>query len=671
MKKTGSMMLLGIVLLCSLRWPVSALPPREGESLVRVANLGGSAHAIAVDGDQAYVGLHRRVVIYDVSEPAIPVEIGATTVLSEEVRGIAISGPYAYVAAGRFYVYDLTNPTLPELRSSLPIAAQDVAVSGDYVYLAAGSSGLRILNVHNPDYPHEVGYYLASGDATAVVVDDGYAYLVAGRDGVCVLDIGEPTQPEYMCALWSHPDPEATLGRVNGICISDHVLYAAAVLRDPRQFLIYTADVSDPSAPREGTGYWLDFWIFCEAQGVAVGHGHVYGFGQVRGRVGPVSCIRHAVYVFDVGHFGLCENPTSWSCTAPIEGIAISGGGLCLAAGAEGWRSLAADSLAPTGNLRPPGALSRLAGCGWATAAGTVSVSWLNLQNLAAPVTLGTHDLTGPRQTILSASGTVTQTCLLLDDWDGGAGWQTLQIIDHSDPISPTVVGETDIWDDAYAGTYDDLAVTGDVALLWGRGPNLDVWQLGANPSRIGRHEFSFPPTTYEVHDVAVQGETAYCVGAHSPSESYTLSLIDISEPHDPQPIINHGWAGQAQHVAVRGQWACVGGKALEGEPQIWVWDVSDPIWPSMRGTCALPEALRDLAMMDSYAIASLADDQVVAIDLADPYHPTLAATYQSDGEPSGLLVCGRGIGVADGPAGLTILRLSPLLELHLPLVWR
>ena len=261
----------------------------------------------------------------------------------------------------------------------------------------------------------------------------------------------------------------------------------------------------------------------------------------------------------------------------------------------------------------------------------------------------------------------MTRTCLLLNDWDPGEDWRILRVVDHSDPISPTIVGETGIWEDV----YDDFAVTGDVALLWGRGPNLDLWQLGANPSRIGRHEFSLPPRIYGVHDVTVQGEIAYCVGAHSPSDSYTLSLIDISDPHDPQALVNYGWAGEAQHVAVRGRWACVGGNAPGGGPQIWVWDVSDPLWPWMRGTYVLPEALRDLAMMDGYAIASLANDQVVAIDLSDPYHPRLAATYQSDGEPDGLLVCGRGIGVADGRAGLTILRLSPWLELHLPLVWR
>lgn len=88
---------------------------------VALARIGGPAHAVAVRGTIAYIGMGSRLVILDVSDPARPVFLGRTDLLPEGVRGVAVAGPYAYVADGY--------------------------------------GGLRIVDVSDPTHPKEVGFY--------------------------------------------------------------------------------------------------------------------------------------------------------------------------------------------------------------------------------------------------------------------------------------------------------------------------------------------------------------------------------------------------------------------------------------------------------------------------------------------------------------------------------
>ena len=77
----------------------------------------------------------------------------------------------------------------------IPGAPNDVFVQGNYAYVADGDSGLRIIDIHNPDSMYEVGFCYLPGYAKDVYVNGNYAYIAASDAGLVIVDISDPTNP--------------------------------------------------------------------------------------------------------------------------------------------------------------------------------------------------------------------------------------------------------------------------------------------------------------------------------------------------------------------------------------------------------------------------------------------------------------------------------------------
>ncbi|QLQ05478.1 MAG: hypothetical protein HZY76_04845 [Anaerolineae bacterium] len=157
-----------------LFFPVSpGLPPRA------IGQIGGSIDAVALRGDRAYAGMGPRLVIFDVSNPAMPRLLGRSPILPDLVSGVAVEGSVAYVAAGAeggLQIIDVSDPGNPQILGSYNSAGQatSVAVSGGLVYLADGAfGGLQIIDVLIPQSPTIVGQIDTPGDCLAVQVAGG------------------------------------------------------------------------------------------------------------------------------------------------------------------------------------------------------------------------------------------------------------------------------------------------------------------------------------------------------------------------------------------------------------------------------------------------------------------------------------------------------------------
>jgi len=86
----------------------------EGENVELVGHIGGVTHAVAVQGNHAYIGNGPSFTVLDISNPTSPIVLGRTDPLPSIIRGVAISGSFAYVAAGSdFVIIDVTDPTSP------------------------------------------------------------------------------------------------------------------------------------------------------------------------------------------------------------------------------------------------------------------------------------------------------------------------------------------------------------------------------------------------------------------------------------------------------------------------------------------------------------------------------------------------------------------------------
>jgi hypothetical protein len=79
-------------------------------------------------------------------------------------------------------VIDVSDPAHPTEVGfyDTPGYARGVAVSGPYAYVADGGSGLRVIDVSDPAHPTEVGFYDTPGYAYGVAVSGPYAYVADG-----------------------------------------------------------------------------------------------------------------------------------------------------------------------------------------------------------------------------------------------------------------------------------------------------------------------------------------------------------------------------------------------------------------------------------------------------------------------------------------------------------
>jgi hypothetical protein len=157
------------------------------DSMVELGGVGGSG--IDVVGGLAYVAADSGLLVIDVSNPAAPVEIGASPGGAQDV---VVEGGLAYVAGGdSLRVIDVSIPAAPVELGAISIVggANHVAVEGGLAYVAGGDS-LRVIDVSNPAAPVELGGVDVSSTDVAVV--DGLAYVVGGNH-LRVVDFG----PEY------------------------------------------------------------------------------------------------------------------------------------------------------------------------------------------------------------------------------------------------------------------------------------------------------------------------------------------------------------------------------------------------------------------------------------------------------------------------------------------
>jgi hypothetical protein len=75
--------------------------PNPSKNLDVIGQVGGPTQGLAVQGKYAYIGVGPRLVVVDLTDPTNPHQVSATAMLDDFVRGVAISGTFAYVATGK------------------------------------------------------------------------------------------------------------------------------------------------------------------------------------------------------------------------------------------------------------------------------------------------------------------------------------------------------------------------------------------------------------------------------------------------------------------------------------------------------------------------------------------------------------------------------------------
>jgi hypothetical protein len=141
-----------------------------------------------------------RLRIIDVSEPGNPLEIAS--VPAPGARGVAVSGPHAYVAAEELWVIGLAEPGGPAVLGRLELAnhASDVVARGKLVFI---TSPLRVVDVSDPTAPAVIG--VADIGGSGIAVSGERVFLARGYGGVLIVDVSDPTAPVAIDSVYT-PD---------------------------------------------------------------------------------------------------------------------------------------------------------------------------------------------------------------------------------------------------------------------------------------------------------------------------------------------------------------------------------------------------------------------------------------------------------------------------------
>ncbi len=145
-----------------------------------------SPHSIYLSGNYAFVANSGSISAYDISDPDNIVAKDTDANGAQTPKDIFVLGNYAYIVEtginDYLSVYDISNPSNIVYKSSLSMTPDPTAVyvSGAYAYVVDDSSGLRVVNVSDPDNLSVVSYYNNStylSDSKGVFVAENYVYI--------------------------------------------------------------------------------------------------------------------------------------------------------------------------------------------------------------------------------------------------------------------------------------------------------------------------------------------------------------------------------------------------------------------------------------------------------------------------------------------------------------
>ncbi len=226
---------------------VLASKPADAQTvtLTKVGEIPGPAEHIRVQGDHAYVSHHSTFTVWDVSDPAAPVRMGAAE-LPQEIWGFRVRGDRAYVGANFFGVaiLDISDPAAPVVLGNHETLGQTKigAVYENRVVLIDHMEGMVLVDASDESAPTGAGSFFLDGYARDVVTSGRMAYATDSPTGLYVFDLSAPGPPEPVGILHAPAAPRA-------IEVQSEVGEPSGVLAGAGGGQLQIYDASDPANP--------------------------------------------------------------------------------------------------------------------------------------------------------------------------------------------------------------------------------------------------------------------------------------------------------------------------------------------------------------------------------------------------------------------------------------
>lgn len=523
---------------------------------------------VVISGTLAYVaagGAGLRVV--DVSDPAHPTEVGAWDSLGY-AEGVAVAGGTLYLADGPYGLrtVDVSDPTHPtEVGYVCDMNyAFDVVVGGEYAYIAAGGAGLLVADVSDPANPAEVAVLDTPGYAYGVAIANDAAFIADGWEGLYIVSVADPANPLYVS---THKTP----GWALDVAVADDLAYVADAFRG-----LQVADVSDPVRPERAGGE--DVWGGL-ASHVAVAGSIAYVADYYRGL--------RAIDVSDPTH------PTLAGSFVPIgyaDGVIVAGDYAYVAAGGYGLQVVdVADPAHPRelGGYDTQSYATSVAVDGnyahvvsYATAFGRVA--GLHIVDVSDPAHLTRVSYVEGQDSHRDIA-VVNGIAYIADEWG-------LKTIDVSDPFHPAILGFIETWEgsDNPPDVTIGVVVSGTLAYMAATADHLEIVDVSnpTSPTLIGAFDFGGPAC----YDVAVVGTRVYLACGE-------FHVVDISDAAHPVELGSLVMPSDLTGVVVSGSIAYV----AAGDAGVAAVDVSDPYSPTLVGSFNTPGLARQVDVAGDY----------------------------------------------------------------------
>lgn len=578
--------LLPVILLISACQPL-LIPAAGYPSLELRAHVSGSALAVAVQGDYAYLGFSYELVVLDIADRSNPQWV---TSLPIPTNDIALVGDYAYVVGREgFTVVDISDPTQPQVRGHLTskeTAPSVVVAEGDAYFVE--DRRLHQVDIADPTQPQVKSTLTLSSRTEQLAAADAYLYL-SSYTGMHVFAISEQTQPSEVCLI-------ETNGYTSGAAIANG--YAYFISRE----ILHIVDITNPGA--------------C----------HPIAQIAFPGMVSELTVVDNIAYLTN-GSRGLrvwdlanVQEPVELGIYPSTLAVAhtVQDGYLYLADCAEGlqiFTTVDPAHLQVVGSFTPLGAATDLAVIGdyaYVTAGYTSNLHQIAVADPAQVHTIRCHLTEGAVYGMALADDALY---LMMD--------KGLQVIDLATPdepedadfyplINPTIqnlwhilinypyvyLGDTsgNVWiinlsepkpvidTPSYTalGNVGAMALVDNYAYLPTQGLGVRILEVAATGelTQVGLYS-----TTETIYQIAVAHGYAYIAGTRG------LAIVDVQEPSAPNLVHHHATAGVAYSVTIAGDYALL----AAGKAGLQVLDISNPAQPVTVATYVTPDCARQV----------------------------------------------------------------------------
>lgn len=681
---------------------------RENVELVK--QIGGSALSVALQGNLAYLGLGPTLHILDVKKPESP-ELKGKILLPGLVKGIAVSGRYAYVADGKggLRIIDVVIPSAPRevgyvetedfaIKIKDPVDEHEililpgieeavgvyVSVQDDrtYAYVAAGKGGVRVIDVSTPSAPQKFASYLPAeelaevkGVYISVQGDKTYAYVAAGKEGLWVLrlDLSDPKKPKL-----TRSAKLAIEGEAMGVYVSGDSIYVAAG----------EGGLTVARAEKDGSGaisslqemgrYQADG----RASGVVVSGLYAYVAYGKRGL--RVINVESPSFLWEVGTYRSIAEAQNEAMLTFAHGIAVAGSYAYLANGRLGLEVVALLNPAAPKKVASyhdtVGFISAFFALGQdvCTAAGPYG---FNVLKMTDPLSIQEIDLSeGVSLYYLVDSEfadqmPLTQGAIFISGGYpriGDTGGHLFRIYGkfglRVGDIKPDFTGTAGSYPppspqpDEVVRYASGVFVVNTTAYLADRDAGLIILDASnpiphAHPNPVKRiSQLVKPDVDWGAAGVfvAARGANTY---AYVAAGEAGLRIVDVTDPTDlsTDKVIG-ALPVPAPAVAV----FVSGNHAYVAAGDLLVVDVSDPTRPQQRGRFDVPGQATWVQVAGGLAYVVDQAGSLLVVDVSDPDHPTEVGHFDTPGQISGVFVSSGYAYVSDGDGGLLILRHLP-----------